>query len=693
MHKARMKALTLTILLSCGAHSVWALDDIADSDLADISGQDGLSLSFTDPAAGVAVSRIQWMTNATNGLDLGAVNLKRIDTTRSLIDAHVDAGSDGTTPYVSLNTDWAKSRLDIGSVGLTGVTGSYGRYVVDAAGSYRHSNSGGYLNASSPTWGAATTLNSGAVNTALWAPGTLGAANPGQVYWHQGTSELSMGDYTFYFDMTSGRIGVDGNGLLIQSAPSSKVGFALSLDFMFDANSTSPFAITAADKSMLYWGWRGHWTDFALRVNGKGRLDGSGNGLGASLSLNYDSDFVWSVGEGGTNPFKIEFGNWTVLPGNTTAFNIPSVTLDQLDVGQGTTGLCWGLNAITATANGACSGAGTGPVAASVPVQPIKVRSAADPKAMALGVRDMTLSAYSSSVDLIDRTLNPVKAAQRYNWSLIYTFANLDADIIVTPSSTSDRMRLDLALTTQTLETTDTNRWQKGTNFMIGDTDVNFGLGLIGADVLMATRNGTLGLTTGGITFDTSQVRYQLRGMIAGGGIPAMPVMQKMAYLDVNLEADRLVLNLSPAAAGKALAYSGFINIANTNIADFSNPIPATGNHAHDDGSYFSLAEPDLTKLGVDFRFANITGPVEISDGVVDLQGESQGQLRLLISNNMKVGTTASVPCAYGVACAPAAATAPLQVGRLEFGGKDLGTLVMPSGIIRTQITMMPQVP
>ncbi|MDO8267900.1 MAG: hypothetical protein Q7T32_08735 [Moraxellaceae bacterium] len=704
MHKIKMKALALAILLSGGiAHPVLALDDITDGELADISGQDGLSLSFTDPPAGVQANTIQWQTTPTNGLELGSaatpVNLKRIDTSRPLINAHLDAGSDGTTPWVSLNTDWANSRLDIGSIGLTGVSGSFGRYVIDAAGTFSVRNAGGILNVNSATWGAGTTINIGGVNPALWTPGTLGASTPGQIYWRQGTSELSMGDYTFFFDMTDGRIGVDNNGLLVQSKPGSKIKFALSLDFTYDATGTSPFAITGADKSMLYWGWRGHQTDFTLRLNGKGRVkdDNTGNlnGLGASLAFNYDPDFVWIIGEGGTNPFKIEFGNWTLLPGNTLAYNLPSVTLDQLDVGQGVAGLCWGQNTISATANGTCTGSGTGSAASNFAAQPIKVRAAADAKALALGVRDMTLSAYSSTVDLIDRTSNAAKAPQRYNWALIYTFANLDADIIVTPVASSDRMRLDLALTTQTLETGDTNRWQKGTNFMIGDTDtgVNQGIGLIGADVLMAVRNGTLGQTASGIKFDSPQVRYQLRGMIAGGAIPAMPVMQKMAYIDMNLEADRFVLTLGPAATGKALTYSGFINIINSNIADFSNPVPTAGNHIHDDGTYLSLSEPNFSKLGVDFRFADITGSVEVTDGKVDLQGESEGQFRLLISNNIKVGSTATHPCAFGVASCAAVVGTPLQVGRLEFGGKDLGALVMPSGIIRAQVTMMPQVP
>lgn len=710
MQRTIIKWLALTSLAATGAPAL-ALDVMSDGDMSGITAQDGVTISVTEPASGINLNMFSWITanyKLANelGLDFATINMKRLDTSRPFAIATADVGYNGTNPKLALSLDWARSRLDIGSIGITNVSGSFGRYVIDAGGRFDLQNTRGIADMSSTNsnWSALTKLNVGGVDEAAWAPGTLGAATPGQVYWHQGTSELSMGDFVFYFSMPTGRIGIDSNGLRVQSKTGTNIGFALSLDFMYDANSTSSYAINSTDDlSLLYWGWRGHQTDFDLRAVAGGRVDGGGKGLKASLAFNYTSDFVWIIGEGGGSPLKLEFGNWTLLPGNTLAYNLPSVTLDQLEVGQGTTGLCWGLPAITATANGSCSsagGLGQGAVASNFPVQPIKVRQAADPRAMALSVRDMTLAAYSSKVDIIDRTVNPTKAAQTYNWALIYTFADLDADIIISPASTNDRMRLDLSLTTQTLGTTESDRWQHGTNFMIGDTDpgINFGIGLVGSDVLMATRNGTLGLTAGGIKFDTRALRYQLRGLIAGGQLPNMTVMQKMAYVDANLEADRFVLTIAPSATGHYLAYSGFINIINSSLTDFSNPLPSTGNHAHgstlgDDGSYLSLAEPDLSKLGVDFRFANITGSVEVTNGRLDLMGDSDSTLKLLLSHNVRVGTSATVPCDFGVASCTAVAGAPLQVGRLEFGGKNLGTIIMPSGIVRTAVSLMPNVP
>jgi hypothetical protein len=704
MHITRVTALTLAMALAsaCGTPA-FALDAIGDQELSEINGMDGQTIQITDPAAGIAASSVSWITAGRGtasqmALELSTVNLRRIDTTRPLLNVDVDVGALAGVPQMRVHADMARSRLDIGSIGLTNVSGSFGRYVIDAPATFTISNSRGLLDSTSAAWSGKTTINVGGVNPALWAPAVIGAADPGRFYWQQGSSQLSMGDYTFYFDMQNGRIGADSNGILVQSNAGSNVRFALSIDFRFDANNSSPFAIDASDRSLLYWGWRGNWTNFLFRVSGGNRIDG-GKGLKGSVAFDYVNDFVWMVGEGGSSPVAIiEFGNWSKIPGNTYAFNIPLVRLDQLDVGQGTAGLCWGLGSITTTANGACSGTGAGPVGSAFPVQPIQARQAADGRALGLSVRDMTLAAYSTTVDIIDRTVTANKAAQRFNWALIYTFADLDADIIITPASTSDRLRLDLALTTQTLTTTTADRWTYGTNFMIGDTDpaVNQAIGLGGADVLMAVRNGTLGLTTGGIRFDTSQMRYEIRGMLAGGGLSTMTsVQQQIGYVDLNLESDRFVLNLFPSSTGAnaALGFNGYLNIANTNFANFSRPIPATGNHTDDDGSFFSIAEPDLSKLGVDFRFADIRGSLEFLNGKVDLQGDSDSTLRLLIATDIKVGLSATVPCAFGVASCTAVQGSPLQVGRLEFGGKNLGTLIMPTGIVRTQITLKPQVP
>lgn len=714
MKTKNRKSLTVVLVAAVMPGLSCAMSALLDDDLASVSGQNGLTVSVVEPAAGVDMTSLYWVTNDPNtaihgeaneaGIRLDTLNLKRLDFSRPLLNFTLDvfSGPAGSTyAGAALSLDLARSRFDIGSITPLPLAGSFGRYVVDSSARLDVVGVNGVLNATNAIYGSSVKLNLNAVDSSLWAVGAMGVTTPGQIYWRQNTSEMTIRDFSFLFDMPDGRIGIDSNGLMLESKPATDIAFSLSMDIALDANTTSPLVNDGNDKPMLYWGWRGHQTNWKLNVGGGGRVDGGLGGLTAGIHFDYKPDFTWIVGEGGSTPFKLEFANWTKLPGNTYSLNLPSLTLDPVSGAEGTTGLCWGSNAISAAANGACSGVGQGSVASNWAAQPLKSRQAADPNALALGVRDMTLSAYSSSVDVIDRTVNPLKAAVRFNWALIYTFANLDADIFISPAADSKSMRLDLALTSQTLGSTATSRWQNGTNFMIGDTDTNFGIGLMGVDVLMATRNASFGITPSGIRIDTSLLRYQMRGMLGGGDIPAMATPQSMAYVDLNMEADRYVLNLGPGGSGSTsfLAYSGFINFANLNTADFANPVPTSGNHQHDDGSYLSLAEPNTSRLGVDIRFANVTGPLEVVNGKVDLQGDSTGGLpsfQLMISNDIKVGTTASTttaaPCGFSTACTPVAATAPFKIGGLELGGKSLGTIVMPSGIIRAQITLKPQV-
>lgn len=692
------------------------MDIISDDDLSAVAGRAGITVSINEPAAGIAATSAGWLSTDPNsaqqnevgekGVRANNLNWKRLDTSRSLLDFSVDAFSDGSAlPGLAMSFDWARSRLDVGSVTLAGPgSGSFGRYVIDAPGRLQLVGLNGFLNASNPTYGSSGYLNIGKVDPTLWAVGTMGATDPGAIYWHQGTTELSMGSFSFYFGIPDGRMGINNKGILLESKPGTPIAFSLSLDFMLDSNSTSPLAVDASDKSILYWGWRGHQQDFQLQLGSGGRFDGSGHGLTGNIHFNYQPDFAWIVGQGGssTTSFKIEFSDWTVLPGNTYGLDIPGLTLDAVTGAQGTTGLCWGSNAVSATANGGCSGTGMGDYASNWNVSTLQVRQATDPDALVLGVRDMYLAAYAAKVDVLDRTVDTNKASRPFNWALIYTLANLDADIFVSPAADGKSQRLDLALTSQTLGAGATDRWQHGGNFMIADTDSNFGIGLMGVDVLMALRGARLSLEPTGIVMDSNLMRYQLRGLFGGGDIPNMNVPQAMTYADLNVEADRYHLKLGSGSAAVAngtsnyLTYDGYIHLANLNQANFANPAATAGNHMHDDGSYLSLAEPHSSMVDVDFRLADVTGPVEIKNGKLMLQGDVDGlsDPQLRIYNDLYVGTSATDPCVGGaLPCVASAATDPLKVGRLEFGGKNLGTLVMPSGIIRAQLTLMPQIP
>lgn len=718
MKNKKLKKVLMAGVGAMACSAGHALEAMYDEDMAEVAGQQGLTITLQEPAAGITFSSAAILSSNPNKTTIDEVGeqglrylssgagfplLKRLDTTRPLLITKLDFGFN-TNPFGYLSLDMAQSRIDIGAVKLAAVTtdpgsGSLGRYVVDTNAELILKGRN-LFDASTAAYGSAITLNMGKVNTALWAPGKFGATLPGQAFWSQnigagsGQPEMDLNKFSFFFDMPDGRFGFKNGGLLIESNPASQIGFSLTMDILYDGAGTSPLSVTAADKTMLFWGWRGHQTNFQLTAKGTGgRVDGSGKGINFGIRFDYASDFVWTVGEGGSNPGLIEFGNWTKIPGNPYALQIPFFSIEAVSSTQGTYGLCWGQASVTATANGACSGAGTGPVASLAPAQAIQPRLSGDNAAVAFTVRDMRLAAYSSHVDVLDWTVDTNKAAQSFNWALIYTLADLDADIFMSPYADGKSVRLDMAVTSQTLDTTNANRWTNGSNFMIGDSTTNFGIGLMGADVLLAMRQGRTGMTAAGIKIDAPLFRYELRGMLGGGSIPNMTVPQFLSYVDLNLEADRYVFTLGPAplASQRYLSYSGYVNAANL-TGGFASPVPGSGNHNHDDGTYLSLAEPSFSKLGADFRFANITGSVEMTDGQIDVQGDDVGQFRLLISNNLRIGTTANVPCAWGASCTPAAGNV-LQVGRLEFGGKTLGTIVMPNGIVRAQVTIMPQVP
>lgn len=724
-----LRKAAISMGLMAFAANSHALQVLHDEEMSSVMAKDGITLTLTEPATGITASSAAFLTNnpdsATQnelnelGLRLSNISIKRATgVTSPLFQATLDVGAPSALgdTFVGLNAALARSQIDIGAVNVAGVTsgvgsGSLGHYFVETPVDLNLSGRN-LLYATAPAYGSSLSLNFGKVDTANWAVGYQGATDPGKIFWRRGDNsagapEMVMNDFSFLFALEDGRFGFNGNSLVIESKPGSKVDFSLALDILYDGSGTTPFDVGTTDKTMLFWGWRGHWTDLYLEfLKSGGRVDGNGKGFNSSIKFNYDPDFVWAVGEGGNNPAYLEFGNWTRLPGNSYAFDIPFFGVEALAGGataQGTGGLCWGNAAITATANGVCSGSGIGPVASQSAVQPINVRRNTDPSALGITFRDMHIAAYSSTVNTADRTISGKAGApvvSTYNWALIYTLADLDAEIFVSPYNDSQSARLDLAVMSQTHATdasaSDRTRWNTGSNFMIGDTDTGFGIGLMGADVLIALRNGRMGMTSTGIKTDAPMFRYQLRGMLGGGAIPDMTIPQAMTYVDVNVEADRYVFTLGPGqgAGDSYLAYSGFINLANLSDANFASPI-GTGNHAHDDGTYLSLSEPSFSKLGIDVRFADIRGSVGVGEGKIEMQGEGDlgpGKIQLLVSNNLYIGMSSSVPCAWGVSCTMAAGS-PLVVNSLEFGGKSLGSFAMPSGIVRSQLTFFPKVP
>ncbi len=92
----------------------------------------------------------------------------------------------------------------------------------------------------------------------------------------------------------------------------------------------------------------------------------------------------------------------------------------------------------------------------------------------------------------------------------------------------------------------------------------------------------------------------------------------------------------------------------------------------------------------------SITGDIEIPSnfilagggGKIDLlsaSGEVDGKPKLRIETNMNVGALATKP--------GGGAGDPLEIGRVEFGGKDLGSMIVPAAKIYTSVTLEQQLP
>ena len=496
--------------------------------------------------------------------------------------------------------------------------------------------------------------------------------------------------------MHEGTVGIDTDGLIVKSAPGSRTDLNLTFDVYANASPdlADEFTKQLNSKPMLYFGWRGGLDDFEFTLQPKGAwlADGTATqGLTTSLGFNLANDFQFVIGEAGGDHSYLEFTDPQSLPQtlgqNRKDVEFGSITLDMVSANQGAGAICYGgSNSAGALGVGNCSAQSF----ASLPAQEIDL--APSDSGLALISRNWGLHAYSSKVSYRDGTSSAFDVDDE-GWALIYTLGDLNSNIYLYPQL-GGGIKSDVVLAIQTIGTTDVERWENGSHFLIGDTDKNLAIGLVAADLLFAAKEMDVGLSVvdQGLSFHTTQgARWQLRGMFGGGDIPNMSTPVKAMYVDMNLEVDEFKFVVLPDIAGESLNFGGFFSFANLNN-EFSND--TGGDHGHDDGTYLSFAEPNFDKLGVDFRLADITGDVQIPASIVGGGGkldllpassEPDNKVKLQISNNFKVGTLARAPGA------PATPGDPFMINRVEFGGQKLGSMAIPAAQIYTSITLEQQ--
>jgi len=398
--------------------------------------------------------------------------------------------------------------------------------------------------------------------------------------------------------------------------------------------------------------------------------------------------------------------------------------MDVINAGQDAGGLCWGGSAHGPdTPGGACSTNSQRQLIrfAAGDIQHFdQLSPRSDAKALALLVRDGNLLTYSNKIRLIEDGA----ITREFNWGLIYTLANLDANIYFYPGgnpsdigngSLNQGIIADILVMSQSMGASDPTaqgfNWDQGSHFMIADTEANKGIGFIGASFLVAANDTRIWLRPdwsgsnfydAGIDLLSPQARINFRATFGGGSIPDGSDLVRGAYIDANLEG-LINLRLSPSRPGATIAEDGGVDfmgfsmaarLTDTNIANFSEN---TSGSNEDFGSFISLSEPG--RPDVDLKLGNINGDIALVNGVIDLRGtneEGDGFPKLALSGDLQFGLTANprmINAVEGSSLPGGNSAQPFRIDRIAFSGNTLGSIVIPSGQWHASMILRPQTP
>lgn len=586
---------------------------------------------------------------------------------------------------------------------------------------------------------------------------------------------------------------VAGEAQQIAPTASSIINLALDFEYIFGKkNDADEFKVTPDARGVMHFGWLGSIKDAEVKWMAGGSSQGaiatgpSGDyydayatttqGMRFSSQWDYvdtaeasalgdtEKEFRWRLGEtadvasADQSRINFELGDWTIWGTRTAskpaAHYFPLIAVDAIQGGQGPGGLCWGHS--DNLVNGVCGGA-TAPGSQFINTRPGHISSiysgtgisaTGDASSLAIIVRDGQLQSYSKKVRLLERDAGGNETTREFDWGLIYSLANVDANIYLYPGGSAtdgeagNGVIADIMVMSQTFDESDPTKqgfnWDHGTHLMIADTAANMGIGFMSSSFIVAGNDTRIWVKnqdgadyySGGIDFFSPEARFNYRATFGGGLLPGHPNYQdpeappnnlpqtvRGTLVDLNLEG-MVNLRFSPSDPNEAnnrdgarnfLGYSGMLrlgtNAGSTGCGTESCGMSTNVSDANGDsfGTYISLAEPG--RPDVDVRFANITGDLAFTEGQVDLLSTSEtgkdpamkisniihvGKDAAFRVNEALVGTSDYVNPALGNAAIEAAAN-PLIIDRVMLGQAELGSIVIPSARIYSSITLEPQ--
>lgn len=710
------KASALLVLTTIHGIAM-ALDPLTDNELSAVKGQDGVTLSFNTDT--ITADQVSWRIDTpvaaqTDGLYFHNVALTKMATTPQWLSTEIDVGSnDAGEAFLRIDAHMNQSRLAFDALTLADPSRSFGQWALLGEMDLRLVNRGLFymdeINKPASLYFGLT--------DAKWFYRQNGYPN----------AAITLDNLNFIWDMPEASIGINSDGLRMAGDVNYLLNFDLLYKFHADQDMTT---VTANDKRLLNFGWQGTLYDSQVMVRSGGIWDGSEvggefdttartEGINVGLGWNYKknqgdavkpTDLRWQIGQGGGEQVLLEFGDWRNLQdssGNRVplGFDFPNITLDVVTAGNGPGGLCWGEG----THGSGCGGKMLGFEVGTINSYSAAVNRSGASALMAV-IRDGNLLAYSNQVTASSNTMAP----ETYNWGLIYTLSNIDANLALYPGgslsdvaggSESDGFIVDLLIMLQTLDSSGYQgiNWSRGTHFMIADTDpsVNMGIGLLNSNFLLAaddmrlwlknTANGTAGVHAyeGGIDLLSPRARMQLSAELAGAQLP--DGADKVVIADVALNLEGLAnFRLSPPPDGENyLAYSAAIRLYP--LSDSADSILAGG-----EGSYWSIAEPGRPEVSL--RLANMEGDLAIEDSRIALYERNYGgngeSPKLQLSNKLVFGASAVARLedgTDGLSSVPGGALGQPVKSDLYFGADRLGELAIPNGSIRATIELLPQ--
>lgn len=755
------------VLLVATSAALPAMSPLADDEMSSFVGQDGISINI-EPGAQISADEIEWRMDAVTPQS-AALLIQDLEASLQTgpgftgAGFEVDVGSDGSEAYMVVRGSWSGLQAKIGALGhsyhrdtapLVGgepdrtQDRSVGMFGIESTGSLTMGGKGGLLSYGNPADPAT-------------AQSIFDLTSQGEVFYRQSTGvgapEISFGQLDFGFRFTDGagnpgvgRFGIFNDRLTIAG---DNLDFDLNFDLFF-----APSTVTDFDKAsrlpMIVFGWEGGIRNAEISIgaggiglgvsvdasipavfpglqyfNYKGQYGPRSEGLNIDAQWDFSDDFRFILGQASGDRIRVDFFDWRRMGAGTPGeaaydLRIPLI-LDAIGPGAGPGGLCFGGSQPT---SGSLTSASCGVVGGQFYNIPPKNN------ALAVVIREGGLHAYNTQalVNDVDAFSNPV--VDRFNWSLLYTFGKIDANLYFYPDGGFDAvtnkyagaLRSDVLLTIQSpgywraaqanfdsardpgIDPDARSRWATNTHFMIADTDINkvalglnptqaqldsreaFGIGILNADLFWRVDDFVISLVgnTPAPTADTNSSDFYRSDSNFPGLWLQTDNLARYQFRGLfgggNLndlsEPARIALIDVNIVTDEFIFVLGPPREPGAEYVAFDALLNFTGGDPLDifDGSYLTLAEP--SQASAFFGLTNVDGRIAWQDGRVQLSGNqttASGRPELTIANQLLIGSSA-----FG--------GDPLRAD-INLGMERLGSIVIPSAHISSSISLTPQ--